>query len=214
LNDYEFQGNLLTLVNRHRGIIKTAKELAVEIQSLKAHIAKEIIRLKKNEKLPKWKKSIAFENKGIMLFEGRLRLGLDYGLDSAKGQNNWVSTANDIFCMSYPGEQDWGVVFITTGRPAHPPRQSEDFSKYKKLFIEMKGDFGNEKVEIAIKDKLDPSDGSEDKSAVVLTNEWKTYECDIASNFGSAKLKDIYIVTSFVFGTEAQNICVKEIYFK
>ncbi|MFY0631766.1 MAG: hypothetical protein JXR05_15480 [Flavobacteriaceae bacterium] len=214
LNDYEFHGNLLTLVNRHRGIIKTAKELAVEIQSLKAHISQEIIRLKTNEKLPEWKKSIAFEDKGIMLFEGRFRLGLYFEFDSPNKQHNWVSISNDLFCMSYPGEQDWGVVFITTGRPANPPRQSEDFSKYTKLFIEMKGEVGGEKIEIAIKDRLDPPDGSEDKSAVVLTNEWKTYEFDIASNFGSANLNDVYIVTSFVFGNEAQNICVKKIYYK
>lgn len=214
LNDYEYHGNLLTLVSRHRALIKTARELAIEIKSLKAHISQEVIRLKEGTKLPEWKKSIAFEKNGMMMLNGRLKLGLDYGADTSDRKDQWVSLENDLFCMSYPANQKWGVVFITIGRPSNPPRQSEDFSNYKRLSIEMKGEFGGEKVEISIKDKQDPPDGSEDKSEVELTDQWKIYEFDILSEFTTANLHDIYIVTEFVFGTEAQNICVKNISFE
>ena len=122
---------------------------------------------------------------------GRLRLGLDYGTDTSKKVKNWVSNIEDTFHISYPAEQKWGVFFITTGRPANPPRRTENFSKYKKVFIEMKGSLGGETVDIALKDKLDPTDGSEDKFRVTLTNNWKTYEIDIASNFWQCQFRGI-----------------------
>tara|TARA_R110000787_G_scaffold104417_5_gene211458 strand:- start:460 stop:1686 length:1227 start_codon:yes stop_codon:yes gene_type:complete len=214
LNDFEFHGNLLALINRHRTLVKTATELSVQIKSLQEHIKDEISRLEKGGKLPEINKHLYFSNDGIILKGGRMRLGIDYGVDTSEHIKNWASFVDDVFCISYPAGEDNGIVFITTGRPASPPRQSENFSKYKKLFIKMKGDLGGEKVEIALKDKFDPTDGSEDKIELTLTNQWKIYEIDIASNFASADLEQLYIVTSFVFKTEAQNIYVEEVYFE
>ena len=214
LNDYEFHGNLLVLINRHRSLVETGTNLASEIKSLKKHIHDEIIRLKKGGELSEENKSIAFKEPGMILKNGRFKLGVDFGYDSYPKAENWVSTQDDTFCMSYPSERDWGVVFITVGRPSNPPRQHEDFSKYKKLFIEMKGELGGEKVEIALKDKDDLDDGSEDKFPITLTKQWKTYEIDIATNFGSATLEELYIITQFVFGPESQNICVRKLFFE
>ena len=81
--------------------------------------------------------------------------------------------------------------------------------------VELKGEQGGEEVRIAMKDKDDPDDGSEDKFPITLTNNWKTYEIDIASQFKSADVANLYVVASIEFGGAApQNVCVRKIYFE
>lgn len=161
------------------------------------------------------KESIRFYDEGVVFLNGRLNPKLSYGLATSGGFSNWAAVEVAELCMRYPADQEWGILFITIGTPIPPPRPSADFSKYTKLVLELKGAQGGEQVQIAMKDKDDPDDGSEDKFPITLTNNWKTYEIDIASHFKSASLENLYVVASIEFGGAApQNICVRKIYFK
>ncbi|GAB5409430.1 MAG: hypothetical protein BalsKO_17950 [Balneolaceae bacterium] len=89
-----------------------------------------------------------------------------------------------------------------------------DFSNYDRIFIEMKGNIGGEKIELAIKDKLDPPDGSESRVHITLTNQWKTYEIDL-SEFETADLTKINVPLSFVFqGSDGMKIHLKSVHFR
>ncbi|MBK7871755.1 MAG: hypothetical protein IPJ74_14290 [Saprospiraceae bacterium] len=161
------------------------------------------------------KETIHFYDENIVFWDGRLNPNLSYRSVTSGGAPNWASVESAELCMSYPAQQEWGILDITMGTPSNPPRPSADFSKYKKLVIELKGAQGGERVQIAMKDKDDPDDGSEAKFPITLTNDWKTYEIDIANNFASADVKNLYVIASIEFGGAApQNVCVRKIYFK
>lgn len=161
------------------------------------------------------KETVTFYDENIVFWDGRLNPNLSYGLVTSGGVSNWASVEDAELCMSYPADQEWGIFYITIGTPISPPRPSADFSKYKKLVLELKGKQGGEEVKIAMKDKDDPDNGSEDKFPLTLTNEWKTYEIDIANNFASADVKNLYVAASIEFGGAApQNVCVRKIYFE
>lgn len=161
------------------------------------------------------KETVTFYDENIVFWDGRLNPNLSYGLVTSRALSNWASVEGDELCMSYPADQEWGILYITVGTPTNPPRPSADLSKYKKLVLELKGKQGGEEVQIAIKDKDDPDDGSEDKFPITLTKDWKTYEIDIANNFASADVTNLYVVTSFEFGGAVpQHVCVRKIYFE
>lgn len=161
------------------------------------------------------KETIYFYDENVVFWDGRLNPKLSYGLFTSGALSNWALVEGAELCMSYPADQEWGILYITVGTPVSPPRPSADFSKYKKLMVELKGEQGGEQIQIAMKDKDDPDDGSEDKFPITLTNDWKTYEIDIASHFKSADVANLYVVASIEFGGAApQNVCVRKIYFE
>ena len=161
------------------------------------------------------KETIRFYDENVVFWDGRSNPNLSYGLVTSGGASNWASVEGTELCMRYPAQQEWGIFYITIGTPIPPPRPSADFSKYKKLVLELKGDQGREQVRIAMKDKDDPDNGSEAKFPITLTNDWKTYEIDIATNFASAEVKNLYVVASIEFeGAAPQHVCVRKIYFE
>lgn len=62
----------------------------------------------------------------------------------------------------------------------------------------MKGAKGGEKVYIGIKDKTDPDDGTETKKLVSLEKKYSEYSFQL-SEFNTANLQNLYVVTEFVF---------------
>ncbi len=116
--------------------------------------------------------------------------------------------------MSYPKGQGWGTVFITVGEPAPlGKRKGKDFSLYTKLVLELKGRKKGTAVQIGLKDSQALDNGSETKVTLQLTEEWDTYEIDL-KKFTGTNLKDLYVVTEFVFGDEPQSLCVRKIQFQ
>ncbi|MCB0571407.1 MAG: hypothetical protein KDC66_16665 [Phaeodactylibacter sp.] len=156
-----------------------------------------------------------FYDERAVFLNGRLNPGLSYGIITSGGVSNWASVGAQGLCMAYPAHQEWGILYITIGYPTSPPRPSADLSKYKKLVVELKGEKGGEQVQVAIKDKDAPDDGSEAKFPIGLTNDWKTYEIDITNSFKGADMANLYVFASFEFGGAApQNVCVRKIYFE
>ena len=104
--------------------------------------------------------------------------------------------------MSYPGGLDWGAVFITAGPPKEPPRAGQDLSAYNTLSLELRGATGTECVRVGIKDNTDPDDGNETKiTRCVSSTDWETFTFPL-SEFHTADLTRLYVVTEFVFEQE------------
>lgn len=160
-------------------------------------------------------KDIPVQGVANILLNGRLSSGLDMGVNTSGGVTNWLVSENSFLRMSYPHNQSWGAVFITVGRPVSSyPRASRDYSNYSSLEIELKGTNGNEDVLIGLKDRDDPDDGSETKVRISnISTEWKFYPLEL-SQFSSADLEHLYVVTEFVFDGNAETVCVRNIRFR
>ncbi len=143
--------------------------------------------------------------KEFLIFSDKLTSGFDIGVNSSSGNTGWLEDTGEGMKMSYPSGEEWGAVFIVAGLVTDPPRPSEDFSDFKTLSFEIKGENGGETVQIGLKDKDDPDDGSETKITVCnLTTEWQTITIPL-NRFTTADLGNLYVVIEFVFeGSDAQ----------
>ena len=146
-----------------------------------------------------------------ILFGAKLAAGFDMGVTSSERRTNWLKTEGDHLGMFYPPGESWGAVFITVGKPKQPPRPFRDFSAYKSLAIEMRGERGGEQLEIGIKTNTQSDDGSETKIPVTLSSDWKTYEFSLEKFDGTHPGK-LYVVAEFVFsGSDAATVYVRNI---
>ena len=145
---------------------------------------------------------------------GGLASGYDIGLNTSGGRTDWITENNDAICMAYPSGQAWGAVFITVGEPRDPPRPSQDLSAFQKLSLELRGENGGETVLVGIKDRTDPDNGAETKIAVSnLTTDWQAFEFPL-SDFVTADLTQLYVVTEFVFEqSTAATVCFRNIQY-
>lgn len=141
-----------------------------------------------------------------------LSQGYDMGVNSSGEKTYWLTNMNGYMKMIYPSGQSWGAVFVTVGHPRNPPRPSQDFSSYKSLSVELRGETGLESVDIGIKDSEDPDDGSESKITIVdLTTDWKKYIFPL-DEFKTADIAHLYVLIEFVFdGAEGETIYFRNI---
>lgn len=143
----------------------------------------------------------------LPIFTEKLASGYDIGVNTSGGLTNWMSVKEGEICMTYPSGQSWGVVFITAGKSNDPSRSGKDFSEYKKLSIELRGQTGGESVSIGIKDAND----SEEKIIELnLTSNWKVYDYPL-SGFESVDMHNLYVVAEFVFEDTPESLCVRNI---
>lgn len=161
-----------------------------------------------------------------ILINGKLNplVKLGVGVDDSHHLRNWLAETVEGLEIKYPGNLQWGAIFITSGGDAVPPPRDKfavDISKYEALVVEMRGETGGECVMVGIKDADDPDNGSEPKEIVKLEKNWKTYTFNIDSTFGNrppnlSKLTKtkLYVVAEFIFPCEsnnAQTVYVKNI---
>ncbi len=125
-----------------------------------------------------------------------------------------LSQEKDYVVIDYPeNTYDWGSPYFIVN--ALKGRVHEmDFSAYNKILIEMRGETGDEELEIVMKDKNDPPDGSESRVKIEVTNEWEVYEIE-TSEFVTADMKTIMVPLAFVFeGPVGQKIHLRSVQFK
>jgi len=135
------------------------------------------------------------------------------GVGTSGGKTDWVKVANGEISMTYPYGENWGAVFITVGEATSQMerREYKNLSCYSFLVVELKGEEGKT-VQIGIKDRQDPDNGSESKYTLTLKKDWNTYEIPL-SVFRTADLTHLYVVTEFVFSNNAQTLHVRKIQF-
>ena len=148
-----------------------------------------------------------------MLIDGKLVSGYTYEYASSSPITNPVTVENGYASFYYPDNTlDWSATLITIG--ALNGRISYmDFSKYSTLTLEMKGKNGGERFEVTMKDIIDPTDGSEKRASVTLTDQWQTYKFKL-SEFETADKSMIHVPLALVFyGPKGMTVNIKTILF-
>jgi hypothetical protein len=149
---------------------------------------------------------------GDVLSGVKLARGLDMGVDTSARRYDWVSPteSKDAMRLAFPGDPAWGAVFITVGKPRDKDRPGADYSGFGNLEVDLRGENGDESVDIGIKDRKQPDDGSERKLNVRLTSTWKTYRLAL-QKFEGADLKQLYVVCEVVFGEKPATVYLRSV---
>lgn len=142
-----------------------------------------------------------------------LETGFDMGVNSSENRVGWVTSMGGHFRLAYPSGQAWGALFVTIGKPKDRPRPFMDFSSYKTLKLEMRGQDGGEVVFIGVKTNTQPDDGTETKLPIRLSKIWQTYRFELDS-FRRADPTRLYVVTEVVFdGASAKTVMLRNVSF-
>lgn len=149
-----------------------------------------------------------------MLTDGKLISGFSYDYASSAPISNYVTIENGYALFDYPDNTlDWFATLINidalNGRISYL-----DFSKYSTLTLEMKGASGGENFEITMKDIIDPTDGTEKRVSLTLTDKWQTYTFKL-NEFETADKHMILAPLALVFqGSKGMTVHIKTILFK
>jgi len=108
--------------------------------------------------------------------------------------------------------EPWAVAYWFLGNGLVDPNRVKDFSKFKTLRLKLRGVKGGEKIAISLKDKSNPTDGSETKVPLTLTNEWQIFDIPLAS-FSPTRIEELFIVTSIIVENQACAIEIETIEF-
>ncbi len=109
-------------------------------------------------------------------------------------------------------EQPWAVAYWYLGNGLVDPNRLKDFSNFKTLRLKLRGVKGGEKIAISLKDKSNPTDGSETKVPLTLTDKWQTFDIPLTS-FSPTRLEELFNVTSIIVENQACAIEVETIEF-
>ncbi|MCW5516022.1 DUF6090 family protein [Muriicola sp. Z0-33] len=124
-----------------------------------------------------------------------------------------IDFKEDYLVITYPEDTfTWGSPYfrikVLNGRVTEL-----DFSKYKHVVLEMKGEKGGEEFALMMKDKYDLPDGKESRVNITLTQNWKKYQVPI-DQFKTADMEIIETPLGFVFiGGQGKTIHVRSIQF-
>lgn len=138
--------------------------------------------------------------------------GYDRGIASAynnQGVNfQFLGTHSAIQFKPEP----WATVYFFVGNGVPDPDRVKDFSKFETLRLRLRGTQGGEQVAVGIKDISNPTDGSETKVQLTLTNQWQDYNIPL-NKFKPTNLEKLFIVTAFIAENQAMTIEVESIAF-
>lgn len=172
---------------------------------------------------------------GTILSDGLLQPGFELGVDSDKDEQEWVicggTPCPDCCRLATVPNQEWLAAFIVVDRLTDPPRPGVDVSSFDCVEIDLRGETGEEIVDVGLKDVCDEDRGREVKRRLDLSGRsgpigtpvaggWTRYRLP-RSTFTSANPSYIYVLMEFVFdrltplqGTEPpQTISVRNIRF-
>ena len=163
-------------------------------------------------------------SEGFDIYVGKaLTEGFDMGVNTSGSKTDWVEDHEEYMECRYPEGQGWGAIFITVGTATEDKekRETKDFSKYKFLTLDIKGEEGGEKVSVGFKTRNDPDDGKEPKYALKeITKEWKKMKIPL-SKFDRGKeswknrLKTTYVACELVFeGKSARTVSYRNIRYE
>ena len=132
--------------------------------------------------------------------------GFEPCIDTSQQQRQWLTSTDGSLLLTYPANQQWGVMFIRVQPPsatdqcATPPgpHPSLDLSGYHSLVFDIRATVGSPSVQVGIKDWQQPNNGTETKKSVSLTTQWVKYTLPL-SYFSGADLKHLYVVFEVVF---------------
>jgi hypothetical protein len=139
--------------------------------------------------------------------------GNSYGVASAQGNTGVNIQFLDSLTAVQFYPQAWGVYYSYVGDGVIDPNRIRDFSSFDTLRIKMRGTEGGEAIQIALKDKSNPTDGSETKVPLTLGKEWKNYDIPLTS-FAPTNLEELFIVASIIVENKALTVEIKDIEYR
>ena len=98
--------------------------------------------------------------------------------------------------VDYPGGAEWASVYWVPQSVATSGRQHMDFSAFTKLHLELKGETGDETVDVLVKDADYPDHLEPISVQLQLSDEWQTYEIDL-NEFAPNDLSRLHVVLGF-----------------
>ena len=113
----------------------------------------------------------------------------------------------DSLHINYHGGAAWAGIWFGAGA-SETAQLSPDFSKYSKLLLELRGDAGGERIVVNLEDRDDPADGTSTRYELQLSDQWQTYEIDLAE-FKTADLSILATPVGFVFFEEPVSFSVR-----
>lgn len=128
---------------------------------------------------------------------------------STIGQNTNSSILYQELKMDFPA-MAWSVFYFYVGQGSIDQIVTKDYSSYKTLRLELKGAEGGEKIQISIKDETNPTDGSESKVPLTLSNTWEVYDIPL-SEFKGTNLKKLFMPASIIVENDAVSVSIKNI---
>ena len=132
---------------------------------------------------------------------------IDESLQQRVFDYHTLELSDNSMHISYPGKAEWAGVWI------FGDLGGRDFSSFNTLQIELKGDQGGEKILLNMEDKEDPQDGTTTRYELEITDQWQTYNIDLAE-FKTADLSKLSTVMGFIFlHDQAQSFSVRTIRF-
>ena len=109
---------------------------------------------------------------------------------------------------------EWAAAMFVVDTLGMYNKAGKNFSDFKSIQLELKGERGDEKLQLAIKDKFDPDDGTESRVDLQLTPNWETYTFDLRKSFPTADLKNLNMLAGFVaMNTKDIKFYIKNIRF-
>lgn len=118
--------------------------------------------------------------------------------------------------IDYPGGAEWAAIYWgATSGSTEEGRPSVDLSRFSQLHLELKGDRGGEVLMVHVKDKYYPDNISPVSVAVTLSNDWQTFEIDLAE-FAPNDFSRMHIPLGFVIfpADEPLSFSVRNAYYE
>lgn len=122
-----------------------------------------------------------------------------------------IEKKGDALHIEYPGSKSWAAIFLVY-MGVDIDRPSRDFSDFDKLSLELRGDRGDEVVSVSIKDRYLPDYEAPDSVQLRLSDEWQTYEIDLA-DFPNTDVTALITPLSFIFVREPQSFWLRNARF-
>jgi hypothetical protein len=149
-----------------------------------------------------------------ILINGQTTNGFNINFAASSSYSEWNRFEDNYITLNYPSNTlEWGNPYIEVnalfGRVTHM-----DFSKYNTMLVEMKGAVGGETFEVGAKDKYDLRDGSSTRLEISITDQWVTYEFDLAK-IRTLDKNFVKVPLAIVFeGPKGRQVHIKTIKFK
>ena len=116
----------------------------------------------------------------------------------------------DCLHIDYKGGVQWAGIWFPAG--SYEGSEPRDYAGFEKLVLELKGDAGGETIHVNIEDRDDPLDGTSTRVPLTLTDQWKTFEIDLAE-FKTADLMILTVPLGFVFFEEPVAFSVRSVQY-
>jgi hypothetical protein len=111
---------------------------------------------------------------------------------------DYISHGDGVLQITLKRGAPWASFFLGAhDRSNNLGRPSLDFTRFDRILLEARGANGGERLLLHMKDRDDPDDGSQTNLEIMLSEQWETYELDLA-DFKNADLSKLNTVLGFL----------------